>query len=173
MPQTIDEMYAWVLTHPDGSEGVPAAMGASGMWLPLIGADKDRMESFRGYATELAAVENRTISLARFSSREDLERIEPPEAPSSPQEAPAPEAPPSEAQPTYTTFSEPLPVDGAVHAEGVMVAGSVCEDGQFGLAIAYRVEGEWLPAVLVKGKVADDLLSLAKQAKEAYQRTAN
>lgn len=173
MPETIDEMYAWVITQSDGGEGIPAAMGASGMWLPLVGADKDRMESFRNYATELATVEGRPLHLARFSAKEVIETIEPPEAPSSPQEAPAPEPPPAEATAAYQTFSEPLAIEEAIHAEGVLVAGSVCGDGQFGLTIAYMINGKWSPAVMVKGKVVDDLLSLAEQAKAAYRRTTN
>lgn len=173
MPQTIDEMYAWVLTLSDGSEGIPTAMGATGMWLPLVGADQDRMESFRDYATELAAAEGRPLHLARFGAKEVMETIEPPEATSSPQEAPEPEPAPSEPQAAYKTFSEPLPIEGAIHAEGVMVAGSMCGDGEFGLTIAYLINGKWSPAVMVKGHVVDDLISLAEQAREAGRRTQN
>jgi hypothetical protein len=173
VPLTIDELYAWVISHPNGDEGIPAAMGASGMWLPLIGADQERMESFRGYATELAASEGRPLHLARFGAKEVMETIEPPEAPHSPQEAPEPEPATSEPEAAYQTFSEPLPIEGAIHADGVLVAGSMCEDGQFGLTIAFMINGKWSPAVMVKGKVADDLMSLAAQAKEAYKRSAN
>jgi hypothetical protein len=172
VPETIDEMYAWVITLPDGSESVPAARGASGMWLPLIGADQERMESFRDYATDLAATEGRKLCLARFTSRQDMETIEP-AAPQRPQEAPEPETPPAAATAAYQTFSEPLPIEGAIHADGVMVAGSMCGDGQFGLTIAYLINGKWSPAVMVKGNVADDLMSLAEQAKAAYRRTTN
>lgn len=70
-------------------------------------------------------------------------------------------------------ITEPLAVSGAVHADGVLVAGSVTDGGQFGLAIAYLVDDRWTPAVMVKGKVVDDLLSLAEQAKEAYRRARN
>ena len=48
-PKTIDAMYAWIATEPDGGEGVCAAR-IGDMMMPLIGADVDRAKSLRPYA---------------------------------------------------------------------------------------------------------------------------
>lgn len=175
MPLTVDEMYAYLLTMANGDETVPATFDdATGMWLPLMGADRDRMRSFRPIAEALAAGGER-VHLVRFTTREDLGAIEAPEAPEKPVVDPDPEPAPAEAPPAYQSFSEPLAVhlSNSIVADGVIVAGSMGEDGQFELTIAYMFHDRWSPAVTVKGKVADDLMSLAEQAREAARRTKN
>jgi hypothetical protein len=47
MPQSIDALYAWVATNPDGNEGV-CSMQLGAVHMPLIGADMDRVKSLRG-----------------------------------------------------------------------------------------------------------------------------
>jgi hypothetical protein len=57
-----------------------------------------------------------------------------------------------------------------VHATGVIMAGSVRGGtGELGLTFVFEVDGELMPAITVNGKVADDLMALAKAANEAYQ----
>ena len=49
-PKKIEEIYAWIVTDTDGSEGVPAQLmgqGAMATWAPAIGADRARIDSFR------------------------------------------------------------------------------------------------------------------------------
>ena len=48
-PQKIARLYAWIVTHEDGEEGVPAISTPIGA-LPMIGADKARIESLRAHA---------------------------------------------------------------------------------------------------------------------------
>jgi hypothetical protein len=70
----ITELYAWIATEPDGGEGVCAAATTEG-WLPMIGADMDRMRSLRPAAELAHKVNNAPIRLVRFSTREDLEEL--------------------------------------------------------------------------------------------------
>lgn len=75
VPQTIDAIYAWVATEPDGSEGV-CAMTVGGLMMPLIGADVDRIKSLRPHAEQTRALSRFPVRLVRFSRREDLEVLE-------------------------------------------------------------------------------------------------
>jgi len=79
MPK-IRALYAY-LSHEKGDpddEGVTAFMpGLSGQWMPMVGADKERMESLRPIAQGLANESGQKITLVKFSVRTDLETIEP------------------------------------------------------------------------------------------------
>lgn len=75
MPLTIDAIYAWVAIEADGSEGVCACQ-VSGLMMPLVGADIDRIKSLRRYAEHTSAVTGCPVRLVRFSRREDLEVLE-------------------------------------------------------------------------------------------------
>lgn len=72
--QSIDALYAWVATEPDGGEGIIAALipGMPGM-TPLVGADMDRMRSYRPFAEMARIGSGYPVRLVRFGSREDLE----------------------------------------------------------------------------------------------------
>lgn len=50
-PAKIEKLYAWVATHEDGEEGVPAT-SLGGLIFPLVGADRERIESLREAARE-------------------------------------------------------------------------------------------------------------------------
>lgn len=73
LPLRIDEMFAYIATDETG-EGIPA-MPISGTTMPLVGADRERMESLRPYAERLAKMAGKKFKLVRFSVREDLEEI--------------------------------------------------------------------------------------------------
>jgi hypothetical protein len=73
MEQKITEMYAWIVTETDGSEGIPA-ISKHGMMFPLIGADKIRIESCRPDA--LFVADNKPLKLVKFSNMEVLEEFE-------------------------------------------------------------------------------------------------
>jgi hypothetical protein len=74
-PKTIDALYAWIATEPDGGEGVCSAR-IGDTHLPLVGANIDRVKSLRGYAELVRHATGYPIRLARFSHREDLEDLE-------------------------------------------------------------------------------------------------
>lgn len=73
-PNKITELYAWVCTEPDGGEGIPAA-NLGGMPMPLVGADKARIESLRPYAEDVAYQLGLPVKLVRFTNMEVLEHL--------------------------------------------------------------------------------------------------
>jgi hypothetical protein len=72
----ISEMGAYVMEDGEG-EGIPAFLGPDGVWLPLVGADSDRMKSLRPMAEVVANEKGRPIKLIRFDNRVDVETINP------------------------------------------------------------------------------------------------
>lgn len=82
MPK-IEAMYAYI-THEKGDpddEGVtafmPPSMRPMRQWMPMVGADEERMASLRPMAQELANATGQRITLVKFSVRTDLETIDP------------------------------------------------------------------------------------------------
>lgn len=77
MPK-ITEMFAWVSTEPDGGEGICAAqmvMEGQLIYMPLIGADANRVESLRSTVIEIHRQTGHPIKLVKFSSMEVIESI--------------------------------------------------------------------------------------------------
>lgn len=69
----ITELYAFLAVFAgDADEGVVAWNG-----LPLVAANKVRLEQLRAQAEEIARLAGRPVRLVRFSVREDLETIAP------------------------------------------------------------------------------------------------
>lgn len=73
-PHKIERLYAWVVTHADGEDGIPAVASAHGP-LPLVGSDKARIESFRSVAEALARTGPGPVRLVEFSAMVVLETI--------------------------------------------------------------------------------------------------
>jgi len=76
-PKKITEMYAWVCEEPDGGEGVPAVDLGTGLPMPLVGADRERIESLRRHAINGVLPMGYPVKLVRFHEMEVLERHEP------------------------------------------------------------------------------------------------
>ena len=76
MPK-IMTMYAYI-SEDDGpdDEGV-VAMKMGDTWMPLVGADMERMESLRPMAQEISRVTGKEVILAKFQARTDMEVIRP------------------------------------------------------------------------------------------------
>ncbi len=76
MPK-IEALYAFITTDtgPEDEGIVAAHMGDK--WLPLVGADLDRVNSLRSLAMQISHATGKKIVLAKFSVREDLEEITP------------------------------------------------------------------------------------------------
>jgi len=72
--KTIDAIYAWIATEPDGGEGVCSAQMGN-MHMPLVGADMDRIKSLRRFAEIAHQFSGYPVRLVRFSKREDLEEL--------------------------------------------------------------------------------------------------
>lgn len=77
MPR-IDAMYAFVISDTsDDDEGVVATLGPGNAWVPMVGADRARLDSLRTVAQQIASAAGKKIRLVRFSVREELDVIEP------------------------------------------------------------------------------------------------
>jgi hypothetical protein len=73
----ISALWAY-LSVDEGGEGVVAApLGPDRMTVPLIAADRQRLELLRAVAVSTARSFNKTVRLVRFHSREDVEIIRP------------------------------------------------------------------------------------------------
>lgn len=70
----ITELYAFIAEEGPDDEGV-VAMKLGDTWLPMVGGDMNRMESLRPVATEIADRTGQRITLAKFSTRTDVEVI--------------------------------------------------------------------------------------------------
>lgn len=76
MTDSIDTVHAYIAVDETG-EGITGFVGADGRWLPMIAADRARIESLRPVAQDIANVTGKRIVLAEFSVRTDIEYIEP------------------------------------------------------------------------------------------------
>jgi hypothetical protein len=74
MPRKIDSLYAWIATGPNGDEFVVgAAIPELGGMVPLVGANRARIESLRSYAELTRKTCGYPVRLVRFLARADLE----------------------------------------------------------------------------------------------------
>jgi hypothetical protein len=77
VPKQITEMFAWIVRERDGGDGVPALLmpnpAGEGppMLFPLMGSDRERMESLRVPAMQLAGI--MPLRLVRFTNMDVLE----------------------------------------------------------------------------------------------------
>ena len=75
--QRIDEFYAFVASDETGEGLTGFQVPGSGMMLPMVCADKERVDSLREIAKDIAKNSNRPVRLLKFSVREELEIFEP------------------------------------------------------------------------------------------------
>lgn len=77
MPK-IEKLYAFVAEDagPD-DEGVTAFLSTTGTWVPMVGADREMVDSLRQMAQHIAFTSGKPIHLLEFSVRTDLEVIQP------------------------------------------------------------------------------------------------
>ena len=79
-PDVIEEMYAFVSEDETG-EGIIAQFTPDHGWLPLVGADQARVDSLRPYAQATANTTGTPVKLLKFSTRTEVEVINPEEGP--------------------------------------------------------------------------------------------
>ncbi len=77
MPEA-NEIWAWIAIEDEGDEGVAAYM-EDGTWRPMIGCAKEGIEGLRPIAEQIAKESGMTLQLRRFTTRTDLETINPEE----------------------------------------------------------------------------------------------
>lgn len=71
----IEQIWAY-LSIDEGGEGV-CAMPFNGTTIPLIAADKRRLDQLRPYARSISNAFRKPVRLARFKQREDIEIFQP------------------------------------------------------------------------------------------------
>lgn len=74
LPHVIDEVYVFIAVDEQG-EGIPAMTLPGLGTVPLIGADKDRIDSLRPYADRMARMSGKKIKLVKFTTRVELEEL--------------------------------------------------------------------------------------------------
>lgn len=75
-PLRVACLFAYVGIDEKGSEGIVAAHMPGTGWMPLVGADMDRMRSLEPYAIAVAKMNKRPVKLARFAVRTDLVTVD-------------------------------------------------------------------------------------------------
>lgn len=75
----ITTLHAWTQVDDGDEEGIIATLGADGTdaWLPLIGADEDRIRSLRPVAEGVARATGRPVQLRRFDNGVIVDEIQP------------------------------------------------------------------------------------------------
>lgn len=79
MSPRITELWAWVIADSDEEdEGVPAFLDPrTGVWAPLMGADRDRALSLRPEAQRVANLMGKPVMLRRALALEQVEVVQP------------------------------------------------------------------------------------------------
>lgn len=74
-PKKITEVWAWVCEEEDGGEGIPA-FGQGQLMMPLVMADRERIEAMEDIAIHLQKLSGRPFKLIRFHQMEVVKRLE-------------------------------------------------------------------------------------------------
>lgn len=76
MPK-IEEIWAWVSIDKDENDEGVIGWNMGGSWMPLIGADKFRIDSLRGFAKKTATITGKPVKLVKFTTRVEMEVVKP------------------------------------------------------------------------------------------------
>ena len=74
MKKKIEEMFAFVSVDKDGHEGVVAHF-INSQWMPLVGADMERINSLVPFAKAIKEKTGLTIKLLKFGSIKEVLEI--------------------------------------------------------------------------------------------------
>lgn len=165
----IDELFAYVAVDEEG-EGITAYLSAdTGQWMPMVGADMERMTSLLPVAQQLADKGARPIKLVHYTTRTVIDTIEPRERPAEElehlvdvAELQTPEAPAEGDQDD----------EDLIFAQDVIVVGLLTRRGP-GIAISYLSDGYPTLPLCVTGELADELVRLVTEAQTAIKRIEN
>lgn len=83
MDLKIEKLYCFISDNQDG-EGI-TAFYAKDTWMPMVAADKQRVDTLMDLAQEMSDTSGKTITLCEFSVRTELKVITP-QAKTTPQE---------------------------------------------------------------------------------------
>lgn len=71
----VDEIWAFLSVDADNNEGIIGFSTNDGRWVPMVCADRKNIDPLRPLAKEIAAAAGKTVVLAHFSQRDDVELI--------------------------------------------------------------------------------------------------
>jgi hypothetical protein len=71
----IGEIYAFLSMDAAGNEGLCAYQARSDLWLPMVFADKKKIEILSPMAQEIANNSKHDVVLVKFNNREELKRF--------------------------------------------------------------------------------------------------
>lgn len=74
MPK-IEVIYAFIANDKEPDDEGLVGVRVGDTWMPLVGADVARVNSLRAIAQEIAKTTKKKITLAKFSTRTDMETI--------------------------------------------------------------------------------------------------
>ena len=74
-PKKVTEVWTWICEEEDGGEGIPA-FGQGGLMMPLVMADRERIEAMEDIAAKLQKLSGRPFKLVKFSQMEVIKRID-------------------------------------------------------------------------------------------------
>src|SRR3954468_13482452 len=73
----IHTLHAALAVHADGDEGVVGLQAPDGTWVPLVAADKTRLDFIKEAAREIADQSGMTVRICRFTTRVEVQVIRP------------------------------------------------------------------------------------------------
>jgi hypothetical protein len=76
-PKKIEAVYCYIIDEKDGGEGIPAVQTPDGGWMPLVGADLERLESLKPVAQATANKLQKHMRIVKFTNKEVVAEIHP------------------------------------------------------------------------------------------------
>lgn len=78
LPPKIEHLYVWIATEDDSQEGIMAAYNQEDrIWMPLIGADEERIEAWREMALAIHKDRNIPVKMIKLTISEVIEEHTP------------------------------------------------------------------------------------------------
>lgn len=68
---SIDMLYAFVAADEKG-EGIMGIQGPNKEWLPMVGADMERVKQLYPVAKQISNISGKSFKVIKFSKREDI-----------------------------------------------------------------------------------------------------
>lgn len=73
----IEKMYAFIVVDHDNTEGIPAFPLPNGTIMPMVGADRARLDDLRPIAEEFARQRGLSVEVVVFTTRMHVDTITP------------------------------------------------------------------------------------------------
>ena len=74
---TIQDLFAYLATNPEGRQGIASIKVTDEVWLPLVTENREQIDQYRPIAQQLAALTGKPVTLVRFGNAEVVDTIAP------------------------------------------------------------------------------------------------